>query len=223
MVQLVIRINDMVKTYDIPIQAIQLPQCTYPQVYNPATGRCENPPAIGQCPSGTEYDPITNTCKPSISCPSGTLYDSATNTCKSTLPPTITAKTIQISTLRSAFRTQEIPILVTATCTNPPSVINGEDASLLIDGKIVSTKTVVGGSVSFSYTFKEAGVHTIRVVIPRSASCDTDGSSSVQIDISAEIPSTLDRLKIEREAQAKISAEIERVREEIRKYAGGVI
>lgn len=262
MVLLTIKIIDastganLVKTYDIPLQALQCtpPQvpnpvtgkcevaCTPPQIYNALTGRCETPevectppqiynyitgrcesPAIGQCPTGTVYDPITNTCKPTILCPSGTEYDAATNTCKSVLPPTITAKSIKISTLRNAFRTQEIPVLITATCTNPPSLITGEDASLIIDGKVVDTKTVINGIANFSYTFKEAGLHTIRVVIPRSYSCDTDGSSSVQIDISSEVPSTLDRLRIEREAQVAISTEIEKVREETRKSLGGGI
>lgn len=255
MVLLTIKIIDsatganLVKTYDIPLQALQCtppqvpnpvtgkcevactpPQiynaytgrcetpeikCTPPQVYNPITGRCENP--TPQCTYPQVWNPVTGKCEaPATQCTPPQVLNPVTGKCETPPPPTITAKIIKIATLRNAFRTQEIPILITATCTDPPSVVNGEDSALLIDGKVVERKTVIDGSASFLYTFKEAGLHSIRVVIPRSSGCDAEGSNSVQIDISAEVPSTLERLRIEKEAQRVITEQIEAERKKVR-------
>ncbi len=215
MVRVQIQVNDFIQYLEIPLSTPEIP-AGLPSV--PTTL------PITQCPPGQIFDALTNTCKPITQCPTGTTFDSAKNICVPVTvgPPTITAKVIKISTLKNAFRTQEIPILITATCTEPPSIINGEDATLLIDGNVIDRKTVISGTASFAYTFKDAGLHSIRVTIPRSSGCDSEGSASVQIDISSEVPSTLERLRIEREAAAGITAEIERVRQETRLSLGGI-
>lgn len=218
MASIQIQVNDFVYQLNIPLQS----PCTPPQILNLITGKCETP--SGLCTPPQVLNPLTGKCEtPSGLCTLPQIFNPTTQKCEYPSGEVfITAKKISISTLRNAFRTQEIPIIVVATCTNPPTPIKGEDASLHIDGKIVDTKTVIDGTVSFKYMFKEAGLHNVRVTIPRSTACDTEGSSSVQIDVSAEVPSTLERLQVERKAQEEITAEIERIRKRTRETIGGI-
>ena len=188
MVRLTIQIADFVQSFEVPTPgAIKLPTCIPPQVYNPVTGRCEVP--ITTIP-GQPPQQVS--------------------------PPTITATVVNISTLTNAFKTQNIPILVSAVCTNPPAPINGVDATLFIDGQSVAVPTVRNGIAQFYYVFKDPGLHTIRVTIPKSTNCGGDGSASIQVDVSSEIPSTLERLRIEEQARTAAEQQIEAIRQQTR-------
>ncbi len=212
MVVVTIRIAELVKSYDIPVAT---PQCTPPSILNPVTGKCEL-----QCSYPQIFNPLTGRCESPPSAPQAPLLPIAPTPPTPQAPeiaptPVLGGKVINISTLTNAFRTQNVPILVTAVCTSPPSPIDGEDATLYVDGKSVAVQTVIKGITQFSYVF-DTGLHKIQVSIPKSLKCPSEGSASLQIDVSSEVPSTLERLRIEQQVLAATEQQIAAARQQAR-------